>query len=258
MLGAFLRLNRAASDRWYRLFPHGRVEKETRYVDAVVALAPKEGGVVLDFGGGAACRFAGALREAGSVRILAVDVLARQLRANKDADWRVVGEVIDHPCLRDGAVDCIASRSVLEHLPDMETFVRRSRTLLRPGGGWVHLFPARYALFAILNRRLPRRLKRLLLRHLVPSAEELGFPAHYDRCTADGMDMLLRAHGFEAIAVEPVWSQASYYRFCFPLFVAVSLYEALVRALGWRRACGYLIVTARVPVEEASLSCASS
>jgi SAM-dependent methyltransferase len=143
-------------------------------------------------------------------------------------------------------VDLVASSSVLEHVQDVEGFVRNASQMLKPGGGFIHVFSCRYAPSALLNRLLPNWLTRRILHFVIPGSEGiLGFPAYYDRCYASAFRSLLDRHGFEVIELRPKYFAADYFGFFVPMFLGVAGYELIARALNAENLAAVLLVVAR-------------
>jgi SAM-dependent methyltransferase len=246
MLRRFIDANKSAcdwvEDRLPRTFTrslHALHEKATARL-----LNQAEGGVVMDVGGGHLCPFA-ARREPGrGIRILALDISETQLRHNEVVDWKLVGDACRPLPLKDGTLDLVVSRSVLEHLPDTAAFVAEAARVTRSGGAGVHVFPARWAPFAVINRMIPDRVAKAALHYLFPQwKSECGFPAYYRHCTADDMAALMRSHGLEIEEMAVRYYQSIYFKFFLPLYLASLAYDLAVWALDLRPlACQVLMV----------------
>lgn len=122
-----------------------------------------------------------------------------------------------------------------------------SRTLaLKSGGHFVHLFPCKFAPFALINQILPNRVSREVLHFFMPESKGIcGFPAFYDRCYPSGIEGVLKRDGFEVVETHAGYCQSDYFSFFVPLYLASAAYELVVRWLGARdlRAC--VLVAAR-------------
>jgi SAM-dependent methyltransferase len=201
--------------------------------------------LLADIGGGRSCPFAEYRRPELETRIVAVDVSEDEIRLNSDVDETRVADIMQDLPFETSEVDMIVSRSVLEHLDDLEAFVIASKRVLKPGGSFIHVFPNRYALFAVLNRALPHRISQRLLYFFQPQMAGIcGFPAFYDRCSYTEIKDLLIAHGFEVERVDVSYYQSRYFDFFFPAFVVSAVYEMIVRALGARDLGAYVTVVA--------------
>lgn len=244
---AFLAANRRLSLTLAHLWPGGRQDVITHYRQAVAAaIRSRPGQVVADVGGGRSLDYRDHV-ERGAAHIVAVDVSAEELAENRDVDEKRVADVTRRLPFADDEVDLITSSSVLEHLPDVGGFLDEAARVLRPGGRMIHLFPSRYASFALLNRVLPERLKRRLLFTLYPNTEGLcGFPAHYDRCYYGAIVRECRRRGFAVEKVEVTYYGASdYYRVFFPAFLVSWIWELLAGAAGARNLAAAVLLQAR-------------
>jgi ubiquinone/menaquinone biosynthesis C-methylase UbiE len=202
--------------------------------------------VVVDVGGGKACPFAHFRKEGSRTRIVAVDCSEEELRENEDVDEKVVADVTRGLPFPDASVDMVVSRSVLEHLRDVRSFVAEARRVLKEGGYFIHLFPCRFAPFAVINRALPHAVSRKILYSLVPETKGIGgFPAVYRDCYHSAMRRVLEDGGFEIEEMITSYYQSPYFSFFLPLYLLSAAYEALVRALGAKNLCAYLLVVAK-------------
>jgi ubiquinone/menaquinone biosynthesis C-methylase UbiE len=216
-----------------------------KYVDTV-ARHLRPGATVVDVGGGKRCSYGARRPSEGSVRIIAVDLSEESMEGNTDVDERRVADVV-RAGLPFGAeeVDLVTSRSVLEHLQDVERFAAESARVLKPGGHSIHLLPGRFGLFALINAVLPHRVARALLFSLRPSMIGIGgYPVRYDRCSYRELKDVFERQGHD-VHVEPSYFGAQYFEFLFPLFAAVSAYEWACRALGLKQLAPRLLVVAR-------------
>ena len=207
--------------------------------------------IVVDAGGGGKCWFATYRDPAAAARIIAVDIDAEEMAANTDVDEKRVADVSKHLPFKDGEVDLVTSRSVLEHLRKTDAFMRETYRVLKPGGFAIHLFPSKYAPFSVLNRLLPQRLSSWLLHVLVPGSKGvLGYPAFYDRTYASGMRRLLAEAGFEIVDVRVDYYQANYFAFFFPLYMLNVAYEMFVRRLGQANLAATVLIVAQKPASD--------
>lgn len=247
MLRRFFDVNRRMSQWLERRLPHAREDFFADY-DGVVAryMNARAGQVVVDVGGGKRCPFA-QLRvpELGS-HIVAVDMSADELRFNTDVDDVRVANIMEGLPFAAGEVDMIVSRSVLEHLTNLEAFVASARTSLREGGYFIHLVPARYAPFAVLNRAIPAWLSRRIMYFFHPETVGIcGFPAFYDRCDYASLMRVLDENGFDVEECRVSYYQSRYYNFFVPFYLLSALYETAAHALGRPVLAAYLLVIAR-------------
>jgi ubiquinone/menaquinone biosynthesis C-methylase UbiE len=245
---SFLAANRRLSLAFARVWPGGRHDVISHYKEMVAETIDDQptGMVVVDVGGGKSLDYRTHV-ERGRARIIAVDVSAEELRANEDVDETRVADATKHLPFDDAEVDLITSSSVLEHLPDIGAFLDEAARVLRDDGKMIHLFPSRYASFAVLNRVLPEAVKKKLLYGLYPNTKGIcGFPAHYDRCYHSAIVRECRVRGFEVEVLElTYYGSSDYYRVFFPVFVASWLWELLASATSSRNLAAAILLKAR-------------
>lgn len=246
-MDGFLKVNRELCRRLERFLPQARSDLFGLYDRRVAErMNSRPGQVVVDVGGGKSCSFVKHKAPSLDARIIAVDVSGEEMRDNPDVDEKRVADVTGGLPFGDGEVDMVVSKSVLEHLEDVEGFVAHSARVLKRGGYFIHLFPSKWALFAILNQMLPRRVSTPLLHSCVPESGGIcGFPAFYHKCYYSGLKPLLERNGFQVAEVHVSYYQSKYFDFCFPLFVASALCEMLLQAIGSKNLCAYTLVVAR-------------
>jgi SAM-dependent methyltransferase len=204
------------------------------------------GAKVVDVGGGRKCDFAKYRSPRSGIKLIAVDISAEELEHNADVDETRVADVTKELPFDDEAVDLIVSRSVLEHLQNSELFIENSARILKRGGYAIHVFPSKYAPFAMINRLLPNSISKWLLHILIPGSEgRLGFRAYYDRTYMSGMKRIIKRYDFEIIDVEVSYYQAGYFNFFVPFFLLNVLYELIVYALRLENLAATVIVVAR-------------
>lgn len=232
--------------RW--IDPHlPQFNERMEYDEAVASFMNATAGlVVVDVGAGGECPFAELRKPELHTQIIGIDMSADEMKDNADLDLKLVADLSKALPLGDQQVDLIVSRSVLEHLTDQNRFVNEAKRVLKTKGLFIHLYPCKYAPFAILNRLLPRKLTRKLLHDLVPESRGIsGYPAFYDRCSYSAMKSLLQKNGFEILRFRFGYYQSAYYRFFFPFYLLSILYELIIRALHVKNLSAQILVVAR-------------
>ena len=246
MIRRLLAANVRASQWLDRRLPDRAIELYERYDRDAAGLFPTDAELVAaDVGGGRTCSYAHLL-PAERARLVAVDVSSEELALNEEADETRVADGTRVLPFEDGELAFLSSRAVMEHLPDVGAFVAQAHRALAPGGRTIHLFPGRYALFALAARLLPFDPLKGLLHRVYPHTHEVvEFPVFYDRTYPSAFERLLREQGFTDIEVRVSFNQTDYAAALLPAFVLVALYELAVRALGLRDLAAYVLVTAR-------------
>jgi SAM-dependent methyltransferase len=257
-LRGLIRANKRMSKSLARVWPHTQFNIFDAYDERVAAYAARAENTTLiaDVGAGNRCPYRGYLSERERVRIIGVDMSTDAMRDNPDLDERRVADVVVDLPFSDGEVDLLVSRSVLEHLSDVRAFVRHSARVMRPGAHSIHVFPSRYAHFAMINRMIPNTWTKRVMRYLYPKNVS-GFPAFYDRCYYSGMRDVLEESGFEVVESRISYYASDYYTFFFPLFFVSMLYEIVIWSLKAKNlGATVLIVTRKRPEGEEALEAA--
>ena len=169
-----------------------------------------------------------------------------ELEHNRQVDDRRVADVTEHLPFEDGEVGLVASRTVMEHLLDVDAFIGHSARVLASGGYAVHLIPGRYSMFAIAGRLIPFSVAKRILHFLRPEMKGImEFPPYYDRCNPRALRTALERHGFADIEMQVSYSQSDYFDALLPAFLACGLYERIVSWLNLRELAAYSLVVAR-------------
>ncbi len=250
ILNEFIKINRNLCKRVEPYLPQAKINVHSldslyevevaRYINS----RPEQ--VVVDVGGGKSCSFAKCRDHAVKARIIAVDISEEEMKDNRDVDEKRVADITQDLPFDAEEVDLIVSRSVLEHLENLEAFVSNSKRALSKGGYFIHFFPSKFAPFALINQALPNKLSKELLNFLMPERKGiLGFPAFYNNCYYSAIKGLLEKHDFEVIETRLSYYQSPYFSFLFPLFIVSALYEVLLYAFGVKNLCAYMLVVAR-------------
>ena len=146
-----------------------------------------------------------------------IDISADELaKAPGDVETRVAD--LCQP-IRDGhnAYDLVFSVLLCEHLPDPRTFHENCFNLLRPGGHSVHFHPTLSTFPFVLNKLMPEKATRSLIRKFQPGRLELTtvekFPAYYRWCTGPTRRAVKRYQelGFEVDGWQATFGHYYYY-----------------------------------------------
>lgn len=246
----FMEANRRAARGIERRLPHAK-PLTTAYEHTVAQAMNANGGVVVDIGGGRRCIFAKHRR--GAAKIVGVDISAEELSHNEDVDDRIVADATSHLPLASNSVDIVCSRSVVEHLTEVDGFLDEAHRVLKPGGLAVTLFPSKNAPYALLKRILPHTVGRQLLYLVKPGSKQfLGFRTYYDQCTLRAMKQAFTRHGFEVVESRVSYYQADYFEFLLPLYLINVGFELAARRVGLTGlAASVLVVARKEPVRAA-------
>jgi SAM-dependent methyltransferase len=203
------------------------------------------GAIVADVGGGRTCSFALQLPADHSLVIVGVDVSAEELAANTTVDRVLVADVSRDIPFDDGEIDLLVSRTLLEHVPDVQGAANEMARVLKPGAQTIHLLPCRYALFAIVARVAPFDLAKRLLHFAIPGSKGVvEFDVVYDRGHPRALEHAFTQAGFRDVSVQCTWDQTDYFQSLFPVFLLVLLYQRLASLFRVRMLASYAIVRA--------------
>ena len=208
----------------------------------------KPGAVVLDIGGGHMAPFTKHRRPDLGTTIISTDILPEQLSANRAADRVFVSDAGLSLPLADGSVDLVVTRSVMEHVKANDVLNREAARVLKPGGAAVHVFPLRFAPFAILNQIMPNALVKVLMKRFFPEWEDkCGFRAFYANCWHPRFLKVAEEAGFKAEKVELRYYQSIYFKPFAPIYLLSLAYDGLVAALGAKPLACQMMVVLRKP-----------
>lgn len=214
--------------------------------DAAAAIAAlPDGATVLDLGGGRRCVYSFAVRPAGRITLIAVDISAEELAANRDVDRTLAADVGKEIPMPTASVDLILSRALLEHVEGVPASIKEMARVLKPGGRAIHLVPCRYSLFGIAARMLPfEQLLKITHATMPWTKGQVEFPVKYDHCWPEALEIEFRTAGFSNVETGITWAQPGYFEAIYPLFLLHAIYEQVVRLLNLRKLAAYVEVQA--------------
>jgi SAM-dependent methyltransferase len=203
---------------------------------------------IVDIGAGKITPYAADITN-GSSEIIGVDLLREDLEANPALTQLIVRDVIKHGIPQEAhSAGLITSRMVLEHVSDLNRFAREVHDALAPGAWTVHLFAARYSLFAILNRLIPESLAHRLLFTLRPESIDVGgFTTFYDHTHAKAAKSVFQRAGLTNVDTEVSYEISQYFHFFFPLFVLARVWETALDHLGRENLGSFVLLSAKRP-----------
>jgi len=232
--------------------PHARPRITDLYRELIEELInQKSNQVIVDVGGGSRCFYARRRRAMSKTRLIAVDISPTQLASNSDVDQAVASDVCSALPFASESIDVITSCFVVEHLKDVNGFLNACAYVLKPGGVAIHLFPSRYAIFAVFNSILPHRWSLAVLKKLLGSEDgHSGFRAYYNACSRREFSRICESHGMIVKDVRFGYCQSYYFTFFVPMFAAVAALECLMYALNIETYFPYLLVITEKPASQ--------
>jgi ubiquinone/menaquinone biosynthesis C-methylase UbiE len=252
MIKAFIQFNKRICLAVEKLFPQSKndarffnLEYERLIVD--YATQTKDAGIIVDAGGGKACPFAS--KRPPNFKITAVDISPEELESNTDVDDKKVSDISRSLPFGDNEVDIIASRMVIEHLPQTVGFISESNRVLKVGGRLISFFPSRFAPFALINQSMPHILSDKVVSAFHPEWVGGGkhgrFRTFYNKCYYSAFKSLLENNGFRVEKEYITYSQSRYFDFFCPFCLVSLAYELLVHSLHLKNLASYLLIVAQ-------------
>lgn len=253
MFNKFVRLNVQVCDWIERRLPRSfRPPLKDIHQDLVAEyMNSTPNNVVLDVGGGHYCPFAQQRDPSMGTKIIAADISSEQLQRNTMVDDVVACDACRALPFKDDSVDLVVTRTLMEHLANNEVFLSETLRVLRPGGRTLHVFPGRYAPFAILNRILPHRMVVAVLFAVFPRwRDHCGFPAYYTNCYAPRISTIMRDQGYEIELVKLRYYQSIYFKFLVPLYILSLAYDLAMWGIGLQPTASQILLVGRKPEEQ--------
>ena len=247
-LHTLIGVNRRWCDTLSGVLPHTRVDVFARYSETVArTIARQPGQLVVDVGAGHVAPYAAELPMLRSPRIVGIDLSHESMEGNDALDEKRVADVVAEGIpFADAEVDIVTSRSVLEHLSNVEAFIGESARVLKRGGYSIHLLSGGLSHVALINRMIPEKLARQMLYALHPTSRGVGGqPTVYDRCHYRALKRMFNRNGFDKVDIYASFG-SDYFYFLVPLFLLESLLLVALQTLRVRSlAVSYLAFARR-------------
>jgi SAM-dependent methyltransferase len=206
--------------------------------------ALRPGVAVLDVGAGRRPTIAIADRPDG-IEYVGLDVSREELETAPVGSYDEIIAADAHEFVPElaGRFDLIVMWQVLEHFEDVTRAADVLGAYLRPQGQLVAHLSGKHAVYALANRMVPDRLGNRIAAVLMRREPETVFPAHYDRCDADGL--VAAFSDWREIEVIPFWRGADYFQRLGPLLDVYLRYENWAAERGMRNLATHYTLAAR-------------
>ncbi|MDY6786583.1 MAG: methyltransferase domain-containing protein [candidate division WOR-3 bacterium] len=232
-----LRLMRTVSHSFDSMFSITRTSIVSEYSGFVQSLNLKDS-TVLDTGTGNELHY----DAEGKNNLIMVDCDARTLHYNNYAGYKIAADISSIP-IKSSTVDCCTSCFVMEHLPRPDDTIDEISRVSKRGGIAVILFASKNALFSILARILPEKIKEWLL-VLTDNHHKHGFKTYYRYCSLSQMGLLLEEKGFNIKYRSVNYFSAPYYDFLPPMYFLMLTIESLLDITGLSKFASYVFIIA--------------
>ena len=192
---------------------------------------------VLDIGCGRTAPQLSALKGQAR-RLIGIDLVEFKV---SDQDLRLINTNVGHmDALESASVDLSYSRSVMEHIEDVDRAYGEIARVLKPGGRYIFLTPSLWDYASLIAYVTPNSLHPAIVRYVEGRKEEDTFPTHYKSNTRRAIEHLAARHGFHVEEFSYLGQYPNYLVFSRPLFWLGCKYDrflakhkALNFLLGW-------------------------
>ncbi|MDO8639017.1 MAG: class I SAM-dependent methyltransferase [Candidatus Daviesbacteria bacterium] len=237
-------INRTICQKIEQYLPHAHPDLTELYNQIVAKqINTSKNLIVLDVGAGRTIPYISLLSPQANPTLIALDFNEKELAFNKHFDKKIVADLNEKLPLTNKSVDLIISRYTLEHLKNMDNFLKESNRVLKTKGKSIHLFSCKYAPFSLLNQLLPHKISHLLLSHFIPGGTDIhGFKTHYNYCNYSSVKKLFKKNGFEVKNLYLSYYQSRYYNFFVPFYLLSILYESILNLLNLKNLGAYILI----------------
>jgi SAM-dependent methyltransferase len=149
-------------------------------------------------------------------RLIGVDVVPFVVEDPQLELWQCDVTAMDR--VDDASIALAFSRSVMEHIDDVERAYAEINRVLMPGGLYVFLTPNFWDYASLISAVVPNSLHGRIVRATEGREEEDVFPTHYKSNTGAAIRRLALASGFSVQRLEYLGQYPTYFRFSPLLF----------------------------------------
>lgn len=147
----------------------------------------------------------------------------------------ISGDLARIPQLADASVDLVISRSVLEHIQDIEPVYKELHRVLKPGGHFLFLVPNLGDYVSIISWLVPNKLHGAIVSKTEGRNAIDTFPAFYKSNTAGAVRRLARKTGFKMLSCDYVGQYPAMLMFNAAAFLVGSVYEKIISKIHFLR-----------------------
>jgi SAM-dependent methyltransferase len=133
--------------------------------------------------------------------------------------------------IEDSSVDLVISRSVLEHISDVESVYKEINRILRPGGTFLFLIPNLLDYVSIISYMIPNRFHKAIVSKISGRPDENTFQTYYKSNTSKTIRNLSSKTGFDVVSVDYYGQYPYMLEFNKLLFLLGVLYDKTITRL---------------------------
>ena len=137
--------------------------------------------------------------------------------------------------IENSSVDIIVSKSVMEHIEDVDKVYNEFNRILKPGGSVLLLVPNFWDYVSILSYAIPNRLHKYIVSKMSGRASEDTFPTYYKSNTNRSICRLAKNSGFDVISMEYYGQYPYMLQFNSFLFFLGMLYDKMITRISFLR-----------------------
>ena len=156
-----------------------------------------------------------------------------------DQDLRLINTSVGQMgALESASVDLSYSRSVMEHVEDVDRAYAEIARVLKPGGRYIFLTPNLWDYASLIAHVAPNSVHPAIVKYVEGRKEEDTFPTHYKSNTRGSVERLAARYGFQVEEFRYLGQYPNYLVFSRPLFWLGCKYD---RFLARHRALNFLL-----------------
>lgn len=130
----------------------------------------------------------------------------------------------------DASVDLAYSRSVMEHVRNVDRAFADLARVLKPGGAYLFLTPNAWDYATIASRLIPNRFHGPIVKIVEGRDPDDVFPAYYRANRMSAITALAQRHGLRVEHMEYLGQYPAYFTFNRTAFFIAGMYERAIRS----------------------------
>lgn len=142
------------------------------------------------------------------------------------------GSACDMPEIPSQSVDLVFSRSVMEHIEDVDRCYREIKRILRPPGYYVFLTPSRWDYVSLIAQVVPNAWHGAVVGATEGRASEDVFPTFYRSNSKRDIELAADRAGFGVVALSYLGQYPAAFLFSETAFRIMSYYHRLLERFG--------------------------
>jgi SAM-dependent methyltransferase len=151
---------------------------------------------------------------------------------------------IEHPI--ENKYDLIISMALLEHVRDNDASATQMYEALKHKGYVAHYLPSKYHPYSLILRLVGPKWQVRLIKTLRPWAVDVtGYQAFFNKCSPKEMKKFFALKGFRNIKTVSFFRANDYFKFFFPCYIVITMWENICNRLKFEQLCSGFIIIAQ-------------